>query len=52
YTGAPIPPGKKSLAYRLVYQSPDRTLTDEEVDKVQERILNRLQKELGAVLRT
>ena len=51
YTGAPIPPGKKSLAYRLVYQSPDRTLTDEEVDTVQERILNRLQKELEAALR-
>ncbi|MBI4287750.1 MAG: phenylalanine--tRNA ligase subunit beta [Chloroflexi bacterium] len=52
YSGAPIPPGKKSLAYRLVYQSPDRTLTDEEVDKAQDRILGRLQTELGAGLRT
>ncbi|MCX7912202.1 MAG: phenylalanine--tRNA ligase subunit beta, partial [Dehalococcoidales bacterium] len=51
YTGKQVPPGKKSLAYRIVYQSPSRTLTDEEVNRVQEAILERLSKELGATLR-
>jgi phenylalanyl-tRNA synthetase beta chain len=51
YSGKQLPAGKKSLAYRLVYQSPDKTLTDETVNKVQEQILKRLSKELGATLR-
>jgi phenylalanyl-tRNA synthetase beta chain len=32
YRGTPIPVGKKSLAYALVYRAPDRTLTDDEVN--------------------
>ncbi|MHB8105530.1 MAG: phenylalanine--tRNA ligase subunit beta [Dehalococcoidales bacterium] len=51
YAGKQVAAGKKSLAYRLVYQSPDQTLTDETVNKVQERVLARLAKELGATLR-
>jgi phenylalanyl-tRNA synthetase beta chain len=51
YTGKQVPPGKKSLAYHLSFQSPDHTLTDEEVDKVLKDILDKLAKELGAVLR-
>jgi phenylalanyl-tRNA synthetase beta chain len=52
YSGKQIAADKKSLAYRLVYQSPTHTLTDEEVNKVQEQILTRLTKELGAMLRS
>jgi phenylalanyl-tRNA synthetase beta chain len=44
--------GKKSLAYACTYQADDRTLTDEEVAKVRGKIVKRLEKELGAVLRT
>ncbi|MCK4965324.1 MAG: phenylalanine--tRNA ligase subunit beta, partial [Dehalococcoidia bacterium] len=51
YTGEPVPAGKKSLAFRVVYQSPTHTLTDEEVDKVEEEILARLSREMGATLR-
>jgi phenylalanyl-tRNA synthetase beta chain len=51
YSGKQVEAGKKSLAYRLVYQSPDQTLTDEEVNKVQEQVLARLSKELGVMLR-
>ncbi len=51
YSGKQVAAGKKSLAYRLVYQSPTRTLTDEEVNRVQEQILKRLTGELGATLR-
>jgi len=51
YRGEQIPPGKKSLAYSLIYQAEDRTLTDDEVAKVQGRIVRRLAEELGAELR-
>jgi phenylalanyl-tRNA synthetase beta chain len=51
YAGKQVAAGKRSLAYRLVYQSVEHTLTDEEVNKVQEQILAKLAKELGATLR-
>ncbi|MFC1920993.1 phenylalanine--tRNA ligase subunit beta [Chloroflexota bacterium] len=52
YSGEQVPAGKKSIAYRLTFQSPDHTLTDKEVNKVEKQILDRLEKELGAVLRS
>ncbi len=52
YRGEQIGPGRKSLAYRLTYQSPDRTLTDAEAADVRNRIVKRLERELGAVLRS
>ena len=51
YVGDQVPAGKKSLAYRITYQSPGRTLTDEEVNRVQQQILKRLAAELSASLR-
>jgi len=51
YIGDQVPPGKKSLAYRITFQSPTHTLTDEEVNKVQQQILKKLSSELGATLR-
>ncbi|MBN1693407.1 MAG: phenylalanine--tRNA ligase subunit beta [Dehalococcoidales bacterium] len=51
YAGKQVAEGKKSLAYRLIYQAPDHTLTDEEVNKVQEQVTARLAKELGVTLR-
>ena len=51
YSGEQVPPSKKSLAYRITYQSPSHTLTDKEVSKVQKQILDRLAKDLGATLR-
>jgi phenylalanyl-tRNA synthetase beta chain len=52
YLGEQVPAGKKSLAFRIVYQSSTHTLTDSEVDEVQRQIIDRLQHELGAVLRS
>jgi phenylalanyl-tRNA synthetase beta chain len=52
YSGKQVPAGKKSLAYRIVYQSPTQTLTEDEVNSVQDKILMRLNKQFGAVLRT
>jgi phenylalanyl-tRNA synthetase beta chain len=51
YQGGQVGAGKKSLAYALTFQAEDRTLTDQEVAKAQGRIVNKLEKELGARLR-
>jgi len=51
YRGPGLPPGKKSLAIALRYQAQDRTLTDEDVSRIQAGLLKRLEKELGATLR-
>jgi phenylalanyl-tRNA synthetase beta chain len=51
YSGDQVPQGKKSLAYRVTFQSPSHTLTDKETNRVQQQILDKLSKELGAVLR-
>ncbi|GAH90111.1 unnamed protein product, partial [marine sediment metagenome] len=51
YAGDQVPPGKKSLAYRVVFQSPTHTLTDKEVNRVQQQILDKLSSTLGATLR-
>jgi phenylalanyl-tRNA synthetase beta chain len=51
YRGEPVPSGKKSLAYALAFQAPDKTLSDALVAKQVARIVQRLKKELGAELR-
>jgi phenylalanyl-tRNA synthetase beta chain len=51
YRGQPVPPGQKSLAFSLVFQAPDRTLTDAEVDAEKQRILEATARALGARLR-
>jgi phenylalanyl-tRNA synthetase beta chain len=51
YEGAQVPAGKKSLAYHLTFQAPDKTLTDKHVSKNRQRILNQLKNELGVMLR-
>ena len=50
YRGKQIPEGKKSVALRLVLRRPDGTLTHDEADAMQARILAAL-KSLGAELR-
>jgi phenylalanyl-tRNA synthetase beta chain len=52
YAGEQVPPDKKSLAYRITFQSTTHTLTDEEVNSVQQQILDKLSSELGATLRS
>jgi phenylalanyl-tRNA synthetase beta chain len=51
YRGKQVPEGKKSVSFTLTYRASDRTLTDEEVNKVHESVLDALNRELGAVLR-
>ena len=51
FSGEGIPPGKKSIAYRIVFRSARGTLTSDQVDKVQQGILRQLKREFGAELR-
>ncbi len=51
YTGDQVPPGKKSVAFALQYQSDDHTLTDDEVAKSRRKIIERLRREFGAEVR-
>lgn len=51
YNGDNLGAGKKSLAYRLTYQSPTGTLTDQDAAAIRTRIVKFLEKEVGAVLR-
>jgi len=52
YVGAPIPNGKKSLAYRVSYRANDRTLTDSEVNELHQRLVDRLGKTFDAERRS
>ena len=52
YSGEQVPPGKKSLAFSVRFQSAERTLTDEEVNQAQQQIIDRLQRDFGATLRS
>jgi phenylalanyl-tRNA synthetase beta chain len=52
YRGEQLGAGKKSLAYNLWFQSPDKTLNDKVVAKQQARIVKALEKEFGAKLRS
>jgi phenylalanyl-tRNA synthetase beta chain len=51
YKGKNIPQGKRSLAFGIKYRMPDRTLTDEEVNQAQERIISALESKFKAELR-
>jgi phenylalanyl-tRNA synthetase beta chain len=52
FRGEQIGPGKRSLAYSLTYQPRDKTMTDAEAAAVRNRIVKRLEQELGAKLRS
>ncbi len=51
YRGDKIPQGKKQYALNFVLQDPEKTLTDNEVEKAVERLLATYQNSFGAVLR-
>ena len=51
YRGPQLPPGQKSLAFSLVFQAADRTLTDAEVEAEKRHIVEAAAKRLGAQLR-
>jgi phenylalanyl-tRNA synthetase beta chain len=46
-----VGPGKKSIAFSVTFQSPERTLTDEDAGELRSRIVDALQAAFGARLR-
>jgi len=44
-------PGKVSYTFRIVYRSPERTLTNQEVNTIQKEIIKKTKEELGADVR-
>ena len=51
YAGPPLEAGKKSLAYALVFQPTDRTLTDDDIDAIVQSIVAQIRKACGGELR-
>jgi phenylalanyl-tRNA synthetase beta chain len=51
YRGEQVGPGRKSIAFRVEFQSPERTLTDEEAAGLREKIVGALKEKFGAELR-
>jgi phenylalanyl-tRNA synthetase beta chain len=47
YRGPELPAGRRSVAFRLTFRAPDRTLRDTEVDEVETGLLAALASELG-----
>ena len=52
YKGSQIAEGYKSIAYSITYRSKDKTLTDEDVNKVHHNIIRELEEKLDAKLRS
>ena len=51
YEGKNLEKGKKSYGVSFVFQHPDKTLTDQQVDKTMKRIIAELNQKFGAELR-
>lgn len=51
YKGEKLPPGTRSLAFSLLFQAGDRTLTDDEVAESLDAVINRLKEQFGGTLR-
>jgi phenylalanyl-tRNA synthetase beta chain len=52
YRGEHVPEGQRSLAFRLIYRSSDRTLTDNEVEPVHNKVRTALVEKFGVSLRS
>jgi len=51
YQGSNLPAGKKSLAFRVVMQDTERTLTDVEADQARDALVGLWGRRFGAILR-
>jgi phenylalanyl-tRNA synthetase beta chain len=51
YTGENIPQGEKSIAVRVRYRSYEKTLTDEEIIRIHNKVIDNLVQITGAVIR-
>jgi phenylalanyl-tRNA synthetase beta chain len=51
YRGDPIPHGRKSVAIAVAFQSPERTLTEEDAARLRDAIVETLAERFAAQLR-
>ena len=51
YRGQQIPPGHKSLAFKLTYESLEKPLTEAQVVEIRNRIIRRVAESVGGRLR-
>jgi phenylalanyl-tRNA synthetase beta chain len=51
YEGDKLPEGKKQYALNFVLQHPDKTMTDEEINKIMSKLTGAFERECGATLR-
>jgi phenylalanyl-tRNA synthetase beta chain len=51
YRGDQVAEGSKSIAFSVTFQSPERTLSDEDASGLRKKIVDALAKRFGAVLR-
>jgi phenylalanyl-tRNA synthetase beta chain len=51
YRGEQVGPGRKSVAFRVEFRSPERTLTDDEAAALRQKIVDVLSERFGAELR-
>ncbi|MEM9980276.1 MAG: hypothetical protein AAF808_21840 [Cyanobacteria bacterium P01_D01_bin.2] len=52
YRGQGVPEGQRSLAFRMLYRASDRTLTDQDIDPIQQKIRAALEKKYQVSLRS
>ena len=52
YRGEQAGEGKKSIAFSVAFQSPERTLSDEDAAALRQKITDALAERFGAVLRS
>lgn len=52
YRGEHVPAGQRSLAFRLIYRAEDRTLTDEEVNPIHQKVRDALEEKFQVSLRS
>ena len=52
FEGQNIPDGKKSVAINVVIQSQDRTLIEDDLDRISQKIINTVKEKTGAIIRS
>ncbi len=52
YKGETLQEGKKSVAVSMILRDKEKTLTDDDANQVQKKVLKKLEKTLGAELRS
>jgi len=52
FEGQNIPEGKKSVAINIVIQSQDKTLTENDLDQISQKIINTVKEKTGATIRS